>query len=410
MLDSIAAIVNDDVVLISELEERYQSYMDQVAARQVDPLQLPPKEVILNQIMERLILESVQLQEAESRGIVISDEELAEATNRYVDSVDLTIEYFQDELSKQGISFEEFRNDLRRQLLLGRIQNTVVQQRTFISLQDIQEFRDSPIFEELASEEYRIGHILLTVQNVNDSESLDEARATATKVIQELREGANFASTAVQYSSANTALEGGDLGWRKSSEIPSLFADAILELDVGETAEPIHNALGIHIIQLLEKRGASTQRGTSTHVRHILVTPSTILTTEEARLLIGDIYAQLLDGSREFEDLAKEFSDDPGSALSGGDIGWTDGSTLVPEFAAMMNQTAIGRLSPVFESDFGFHILEVLDRREEDLSEDALNNIAYQALLNRRYDETLQTWTNEIRERAFVKYIQELKQ
>ena len=405
-LDSIAAIVNDDVVLISEIQDRYSSYLEQAEAQGVETSQLPPQDIILNQIVERLIIESIQLQEAAARGILINDEELADGVKRYAESINVTPDYFREELERQGVNYREFREDMRRQLTLSRVQQIVVQQRIFISMQDIREFRALPVFEELALEEYRLGHILLTISDNNNSRVVNAAKSQADEIVTDLRDGANFASMAVQHSSSNTALEGGDLGWRKASQVPSLFNEVVQELDVGETADPIQNPVGIHIIQLLDKRGASTERGMSTNLRHILIQPSTILPEQEASELASDIRRRILEGES-FSDLAIEYSDDPGTALSGGDLGWTNGEGLVPEFREVMENTEIGELSDVFQSDFGFHVLEILDRREEDLTEDALNNLAYQSLFNQRFDETLQAWIKEIRDRAYVKVVLE---
>lgn len=405
-LDSIAAIVNDDVVLVSEIQDRYSSYLEQAEAQGVEKSQLPPQQIILSQIVERLIIESIQLQEAIARGIIINDEELAEGIKRYAESIKVTPEFFREELERQGVNYREFREDMRRQLTLSRVQQTVVQQRIFISMQDIREFRALPIFEELALEEYRLGHILLTISDNNNLRVVDAAKRKADEIVAELRDGANFASLAVQHSSSNTALEGGDLGWRKASQVPSLFNEVVLELQVGDTADPIQNPVGIHIIQLLEKRGASTERGTSTNLRHILIQPSTILPEQEAAELALELRSRILDGES-FSDLAIEYSDDPGTALAGGELGWTNGEGLVPEFRQVMDSSEIGELSQVFQTDFGFHVLEVLDRREEDLTEDALNNLAYQALFNQRFDETHQAWIKEIRDRAYVKILLE---
>ena len=407
-LDSIAAIVNDDVILISEIRDRYLGYLEQVQAQGLDESSIPPRDVIISQIVERLVIESIQLQEAAARGIVISDEELAEGIKRYAESVQLTPEFFREELESQGVDYREFREDMRRQLILNRVQQTIVAQRIYISMQDIREFRASPIFQELASEEFRLGHILLSVSDTANRRVLDAARQKASEIVTELRDGANFGNMAVAHSSANTALDGGDLGWRKVSQVPSLFSGVVQELEVGQTADPIENALGIHIIQLLEKRGASTQRGLSTHVRHILIQPSTILPEDQARDLANDLRQRILDGES-FSNLAIEYSDDPGTALAGGDLGWTSGQNFVDEFRTAMDATPVGQISDVFKSEFGFHILEVLDQREEDLTEDALNNIAYQELFNQRFEETHQAWIKEIRDQAYVKMIQEIE-
>ena len=407
ILDSIAAIVNDDVILISEIQERYTSYMDQMRERNLVD-EVPPRDVIVSQIVERLIVESIQLQEGALRGITISDEELAEGIGQYAQSIDLTADYFKEELEKQGINYNEFREDMRRQLLLQRVQRAIVGQRIFISMQEIEDFRNSPIFEDISTEEYRLGHIMLSIENSSNPASVRSALESADEIVGQLRDGRDFANMAIQHSSASTALEGGDLGWRKLSAIPSLFSDVVQELEVGGTSEPIQNALGVHIVQLLEKRGASTERQETSHVRHILITPTTILPEEEASALAEDLRAQVVAGA-DFEALAKEYSDDPGSSLVGGDLGWANPQSFVPEFAEKINESEIGETSVVFKTDFGYHFLQVIERREEDLTEEALNNLAYQELFNQRFDETYQAWVQELRDTAFVRILQEAR-
>ena len=403
-LDSVAAIVNNDVVTLSQIQDRYENFL--VQTQGANPADLPPKEAIVSQILERLILESIQIQEAELRGVVIDDEELTESARAYANQVDLPMDQFRERLEAEGVTYREFREELRRQMILGRIQNSMVNRRMYITEREIREFRDSPFFAELSSEEYRLGHILLTVDTSRGDQRITEARAKATKIIEELHEGTDFASMAATYSSANTALEGGDLGWRKASQIPGLFSDIALDLEVGETGKPLENSLGIHIIQLLDKRGASTIRGQKTKVRHILISPSAIRNEESSLEVISDLKQRIIDGT-DFGEIASEHSDDAGTALSGGDLGWTDGEEFVPEFKLAMELTEIGEISEPFKTDFGWHILQVQDRRIEDLSEEALNSLATKTLYERRFDETLQQWLKEIRDEAFVKILRD---
>jgi len=206
---------------------------------------------------------------------------------------------------------------------------------------------------------------------------------------------------AISHSSAPTALEGGDLGWRRAGELPSLFAEEVLELSPGETADPIETPGGIHVVQLLDQRGASTQSERQTRVRHILVQPSEIRTESQTEALIRDIQRRLEEGA-DFAELAEEYSEDPGSALNGGDLGWTSGDEFVPEFREAMGSTATGEVSEPFRSQYGWHILEVLDRRDQDMSEEARRRMALQILHQRRFDEELQEWQKELRDEAYV--------
>ncbi len=401
-LDSIAAVVNDDVVLLSELNERFNSFKAQLTPAQMR--QVPDENVILSQILERLIVESIQLQEAEMRGIVIDDEEINVTAQNYAAEQSMSVEQLQEALRSEGVTYEMFLAEIRRQMTLARVQQIMVNRRLYVSQRDIEDFRKSPYFEQLASEEYRIGHILLAIDDKAGPDAEARARETATYLIEELRDGTPLSGLAVNYSASNTALEGGDLGWRKASQIPSLFSDQILEMDVSEVAEPIQNSLGIHIVQLLEKRGASTTTGESSLVRHILVSPSAIRSEEETADLVRELKQRIADGE-EFAVLAEEYSDDPSSALAGGDLGWNNGENFVPEFQAAMAEAEIGVVTEPFETEYGWHILEVQDRRVEDLSEDALNELALRAIYERRFDELLQGWIKEVRDEAFVQIL-----
>ena len=398
-VDGIAAIVNEDIILVSELQQRYDAFMLQ--AQQASADQLPPRDVILSQLMERLILESLQLQEAELRGIEIEDEELTNAVRNFARNNRMDLDTFLTSLAAEGISYRQFREDVRRELLLNRIQRGMVNRRIYISDQDIKDLRASPFFKDMVSDEFRVGHILLTVEDSSSRQAVAAAEARAAQIVTELEQGADFGKMAIENSSASTALEGGDLGWRKATALPSLFSDVVLRLDPGETALPMTNSLGVHIIQLLEKRGASTEKETRTLLRHILIQPSAIRTDAEALELIGDIRDQILAGA-DFADMAIEYSDDAGTALAGGDLGWTAGGDFVEDFYNAMNETAVDEISEPFRSEFGWHILEIQGRREEAMGEEALNDHALRVLHSRRFDEKLQEWLKEIRDEAYV--------
>ena len=403
-LDSIVAVVNNDVVLLSEIQERFDSYKAQLNPQQLQ--QLPDPNVIINQILERLIVESIQLQEADLRGVVIDDEEINSTAMNYAQQQNLTLDQLRAAIESEGVPYSQFLSEIRRQLTLARIQQLMVNRRLYVSQRDIEDFRSSPYFQELASEEYRLGHILLAVDGGANDATKAQAMETAEFLIAELKKGVELSGLAVNYSASNTALEGGDLGWRKASQIPSLFGDKIFDLEIGGVLDPIVNSLGVHIVQLVDKRGASTSTGESSLVRHILITPTAIRSEEESATLIQEI-KQRLDQGEDFAELAKEFSDDPASALAGGDLGWGSGENFVPEFQEAMAAAEIGVVTEPFETEYGWHLLEIQDRRIEDLSDEALNNLALQAIYERRFDELLNGWIKEVRDEAFVEIIQE---
>jgi peptidyl-prolyl cis-trans isomerase SurA len=397
-LDGIVAVVNDDVVLASELLERLDAVHKQIEAANVEP---PPSNVLVSQIMERLVLESLQLQEADRRGVRVDDETLTRAVMSFAEQNGMNLDQFRMALAQDGITYGEFREQIRREMVMSRLQRNLVSRRIAISDKDLDDLLNSPYYQQLLSDEYRVGHILLAFDENANEVVIAAARARAADIVTELRAGAEFRQMAMANSAASTALEGGDLGWRKAGELPSLFAEEILSLSRGETADPIETTGGIHIVQLLEVRGASTQSEQQSLVRHILVQPSRIRTDAETRDLAEEIHQKLLDGE-DFADLARQHSEDPGSALNGGDLGWTSGDEFVPEFRQAIAATPTGELSAPFRSQYGWHVLEVLDRREQDMSQEARRNMALQILHSRRFDEELQKWQKELRDEAYV--------
>lgn len=398
-LDAIVAVVDDDVILASELLERVHLVQDQIRAS--GRTEMPPQDVLVSQIMERMILESLQIQEAERRGLTIDDETLTRAVTEFAQNNHMSIEQFAQRLEADGRNYVEFREEIRDEMLIQRLQRGIVNRRIAITDQEIDDLLNSPYYKEQLSDEYRVGHILLTVAGDADESVWDEAREEADIIVSQLREGADFAEMAIENSSGSRALEGGDLGWRKAAALPTLFADQVMQLEVGEVADPIESGSGIHIIKLLERRGAGVQTAQQALVRHILVQPSEIRDDAETEALAQSIYDQLEDGA-DFAELAQEYSDDPGSALNGGDLGWTSGDEFVPAFQRVMAATPTGEISKPFKTQYGWHILEVQDRREQDMSQEARRNMAVQILHTRRFEEELERWLKELRDEAFV--------
>ena len=403
VLDRVVAIVNDDIISLSQIEERYRLVLSQFAASEARDV--PSRETIIEQIMELLIVESIQLQEATFRGYLVSDEEVTQTIQAMAQENNMDIEQFRERLAAEGVSYAQFREDVHRQSVIQKVQSAVVNRRIYITEQDVKEFRNSPFFDLLATDQYRIGHILIAVAEDDQSDG-DKQRSQrrANDIVKQLRDGADFAIMAVNESSASTALEGGDLGWRQPQDVPSLFAEKVVSMKVGDVSDPIVNDRGFHIIKLLDKRGTSGSTGEQTLVRHILIQPNAIKTDLQAKQELEVIRQRILDGE-DFDALAKEFSNDPGSARNGGKLDWTDGENLDPQFVQEMHATDVDEVSPVFASQFGWHILEVLERRTADLTEETLNNLAIRALHNRQFEEALQDWLHEIREEAFVKIV-----
>lgn len=397
-LEAIVAVVDDDVVLASELMARLDTVRTSMIENNV---QMPPSDVLINQIMERLIIENIQLQEAEKRGVTVDDETLARAVSSFASNNNLSMEEFRQTLVADGTNYRQFREEIRSELIITRLQRAMINRRISISEQDVQALLNSPFYQQMFSDEYRVGHIMRTLADDGTDADAQAAFAEAEGFVQDLRDGAEFAQMAIAKSSASTALEGGDLGWRRAGELPTLFADAVIDMQVGDIVGPMASGATIHIIKLLDQRGAGTERMAQTNVSHILIRPSEIVTNEQAKTQAEAVYERFQAGE-DFAALAKEFSEDPGSALNGGALGWSTPDQFVPQFAQVMMAADIGEVSTPFESEFGWHLLLVEDRREQDMSDEARRDMAMDLLFRRRFEEERQEWLKEIRDEAFV--------
>lgn len=397
-LDYIVAVVDDDVVLASELISRGETVRAQMAAA---GMPLPPDDVLFSQLLERLIMESLQLQMGERAGVRIDDEQLTEAITGIASNNGMDLAQFRQALAADGINYREFRDDVRREMVIQRVQRNRVNSRIRISDEEVAAFLASPVGQAALSDEFRVGHILIAVEDEASEEVVAEAEARAQAVYESLVAGADFRQTAIAESAGSRALEGGDMGWRPAGELPTLFSDLVLNMSIGDTNRPIRSGSGFHIIQLLDKRGASTQVVDQAKLRHILVQPSEIRTEAETQALIEDIYARIQAGE-DFADLARTYSEDPGSALAGGELGWSTGQEFVPEFTAVMNGVALNEVSRPFRTQYGWHVLEVTERRKQDMSDEARRNMAVRILHSRRFEEELQNWLAEIRDEAYV--------
>jgi len=397
-LDYIVAVVDDDVVLASELISRIATVREQIVAQNA---RLPPEQVLYSQMLERLIMESLQIQMGARAGVRIDDATLTQSLAAIAQQNGMTLEEFQDVLAADGINYREFRDDVRREMTIQRVQRARVNNRVHITEEEIQAFLDSPVGRDVLSDEFRVGHILLLVSDNVAPADVAAAEAEAEEIRRELVAGADFRQMAITRSAGSRALEGGDLGWRKAGALPSLFADVVIELEPGETPPPMRSGRGFHIIQLLERRGVSNLMVQQGRVRHILVVRSEIRTRAETRALIFEIRDRLIAGEA-FEDLAREYSDDPSSALAGGDLGWSASNSFVLEFGTAMDNAEVGVVTEPFRSKDGWHILEVQERRDHDMSEEAMRNMAVRVLHTRRFEEELEIWLGEIRDEAYV--------
>lgn len=397
-LDRVVAIVDNDVVMQSQLDQRMREVRQTIQKRGAP---LPPEHVLTQQVLERLIIEDIQLQIGERSGIRITDEELNQAMGTIAERNHMTLDQFQAALTRDGLSYDDARDQVRREMVISRVRQRRVAERVQVSEQEVQNFLASDLGKIQLSEEYRLANILVPVPDGASSETLQAAGKQAQEIYQQLKQGADFNQLAISRSAGDNALEGGEIGWRKAAQLPSPFDSMISSVAVGDVTEPVRTPGGFIILKVEEKRGGSKMVRDEVHVRHILLKPSEIRSDAETQQLAQKLYDRI-KGGEDFAALAKQFSEDPGSALHGGDLNWIDPEALVPEFREVMNNTPQGQLSKPFRSPFGWHILEVLGRRATDSSDKFREQQAAQVLRNRKYDEELQAWLRQIRDEAYV--------
>lgn len=397
-LDRVVAIVDNDVVMQSQLDQRLREVQQTIAKRGAA---LPPEHVLSQQVLERLIIENIQLQIGDRSGIRITDEELNQAVATIAQRNNLTLEQFSQALQRDGLSLDDAREQVRREMIISRVRQRRVAERIQVTDQEVENFLASDLGKIQLSEEFRLANILIPVPEGSSSETIQAAQRQADELYQQLRQGADFAQLAISRSAGDTALEGGEIGWRKAGQLPAPFDSMVSALSKGEVTEPVRTASGFNIIKLLDKRGGDTQLRDEVHVRHILLKPSEIRSEEQTRQLAERLYERIQSGES-FAELAKTFSEDPGSALHGGELDWIDPNALVPEFRAEMERSQVGQISKPFKSPFGYHVLEVLGRRATDSSEQFRKQQALNLLRNRKYDLELQSWLRQIRDEAYV--------
>ncbi|WP_435607240.1 peptidylprolyl isomerase SurA [Pseudomonas knackmussii] len=397
-LDRVVAIVDNDVVMQSQLDQRLREVRQTIQKRGAP---LPPEHVLTQQVLERLIIEDIQLQIGERSGIRITDEELNQAMGTIAQRNHMTLDQFQAALTRDGLSYDDAREQVRREMVISRVRQRRVAERVQVSEQEVQNFLASDLGKIQLSEEYRLANILIPVPDGASSQTLQAAGKQAQDIYQQLKQGADFNQLAISRSAGDNALEGGEIGWRKAAQLPSPFDSMISSVAVGDVTEPVRTPGGFIILKVEEKRGGSKMVRDEVHVRHILLKPSEIRSDEETQKLAQKLYDRIKSGE-DFGTLAKQFSEDPGSALHGGDLNWIDPEALVPEFREVMNNTPQGQLSKPFRSPFGWHVLEVLGRRATDSSDKFREQQAAQVLRNRKYDEELQAWLRQIRDEAYV--------
>ncbi|MEJ2347082.1 MAG: peptidylprolyl isomerase [Gammaproteobacteria bacterium] len=398
-LDRIVAVVNDDVILKSELDDFVNRVKVQLRGSHTA---LPPERVLERQALERLVLVHLQLQLAKQTGIRVDDETLNSAIQDIAKRNGLTMDQFRQALEQDGFSFARFRENIRDQIMITRLQQRNVDNRIQVSKQEVDSYLADPRNRN-DNRAFELQHILIALPEAASPARIEAGRAKAAKVLAELRQGADFGQLAVAVSDGQKALEGGKLGWFPAGQVPSLFLKALSQMKPGDISGIIRSPSGFHIIKLMAVRGAKKHIIEQTHVRHILIRTNEVVSDSDARNQLEQLRQRILNGDS-FAQLARSHSEDTMSARNGGDLGWIDPGQTAPEFEREMNKLAVGQVSQPFKSRFGWHLVQVLGRRKFDDTQQYRRAQAREAIRARKRQEALELWLRRLRDEAYVQY------
>jgi len=399
-LNRIVALVNREIVTRLELEDRISVAVEQLRKQGIA---LPPRNILEKQVLEAILLQRIQLSYAKENGIRVDENQLDRAIARIAEDNRLSVEQFRTALARDGIRFDRFREDIRKEIILNRLREREVTNKVVVSESEIDEYLARRA-ESGANTEWLVSHILVRVDEKSaDPAALRKQKEKADKALAALDAGEDFNRVAATYSEAGDALQGGDLGWRNNDRMPSLFLEMAGKLKVGQYSPVVRSPAGFHIVKLRDLRGAVGRAVVIQQhkVRHILVKPSEIVSDADAQRRVRDLRERIDQGGAKFADLAKQFSQD-GSAASGGELGWVAAADLVPEFAQVMEALSVGQLSPPVRSPFGWHLIQVLERRDTDVSKERERLEARQALRSRKAEEAYEEWLRQLRDSAYV--------
>ena len=398
-LDRIIAVVDDDVILESELQQGIRIAQSEMRDRGITP---PPDDAVRSQVLEHLIMMKLQTQRAKEAGIKVDDRELNDVMARVAQQNNMTVPQFIESVKNEGLDVSTLREQLRQEVLANRVRQKEVDTRIVVTDQDIDQFLAAHGGDDTT--EYHLAHILVAIPDGATPEVRDKARLKASNLLKKLRAGADFAQLAVSNSDGQQNLQGGDLGWRKGNSLPTAFANVVPKLQPGGISDVIEASNGYNIIKLIEKRETGDRQTVNeTRARHILLAPNTLRNEDATRAQAFELHDRLVRGD-DFAMLAKKYSDDPGSKNSGGELGWQPPGVYAAEFQAELDSLKIGELSKPFHTQFGWHIAQVEERRTRDVTEEARRARARQAIMQRKDAEEYEAWLRRLREEAYVEY------
>ncbi|EAT7383293.1 peptidylprolyl isomerase SurA [Salmonella enterica] len=403
VVDKVAAVVNNGVVLESDVDGLMQSV--KLNAGQAGQ-QLPDDATLRHQILERLIMDQIILQMGQKMGVKITDEQLDQAIANIAKQNNMTMDQMRSRLAYDGLNYSTYRNQIRKEMIISEVRNNEVRRRITVLPQEVDALAKQIGTQNDASTELNLSHILIALPENPTSEQVNDAQRQAESIVEEARNGADFGKLAITYSADQQALKGGQMGWGRIQELPGIFAQALSTAKKGDIVGPIRSGVGFHILKVNDLRGQSQSISvTEVHARHILLKPSPIMTDQQARLKLEEIAADIKSGKTTFAAAAKEYSQDPGSANQGGDLGWATPDIFDPAFRDALTKLHKGQISAPVHSSFGWHLIELLDTRKVDKTDAAQKDRAYRMLMNRKFSEEAATWMQEQHASAYVKIL-----
>lgn len=403
VVDKVAAVVNNGVVLESDVDGLMQSV--KLNAGQAGQ-QLPDDATLRHQILERLIMDQIILQMGQKMGVKITDEQLDQAIANIAKQNNMTMDQMRSRLAYDGLNYSTYRNQIRKEMIISEVRNNEVRRRITVLPQEVAALAKQIGTQNDASTELNLSHILIALPENPTSEQVNDAQRQAESIVEEARNGADFGKLAITYSADQQALKGGQMGWGRIQELPGIFAQALSTAKKGDIVGPIRSGVGFHILKVNDLRGQSQSISvTEVHARHILLKPSPIMNDQQARLKLEEIAADIKSGKTTFAAAAKEYSQDPGSANQGGDLGWATPDIFDPAFRDALTKLHKGQISAPVHSSFGWHLIELLDTRKVDKTDAAQKDRAYRMLMNRKFSEEAATWMQEQRASAYVKIL-----
>lgn len=397
-LDSIVAVVNKGIITKQEMQRSFNEIVKNFQQRNMP---IPAANILSKQVLDKLIMEQVQLDLAERSGIRSDETTLNRAIVRIAGQNGLSLSEFINTITEQGIDFKQFRDDIRKQILLQRLQQRLVNSKVLITNQEIDNFLFNYKKQGNVENTYHPAIILVSIREGSTPAEIKKAKQKIEMIYKKLADGADFSSLAIEYSDSNNALEGGDLGWRKGAELPSMLSDTIPVMKQGEFSRPFKVSVGFMIVKLLEKKSTIQHQVIESHALHILIKPDITQNATQAKIRLNQLRKRIL-GGESFEKLAKSHSDDKGTAQKGGDLGWFKPGTMVPEFDKVIKILKPGELSKIVETPFGYHIIKLLQRRTRDDSKEFLRNTVREELRKKKIEEQKLLWLRRIRDEAHI--------